>query len=274
MIFCHRVESFDAAGPTDGAARGIPVRERDGESGISNTADARLSLRAHRTCFPGGPAMPFLRNEHGQIIRKDGSLMEPAPRRSGPRRTEVTGGGDGKPRRVSHLRVDKLIGGAGPVRDEYERLVEDPNTLLKDLAAWFKSRGHPINLAAIRRHRNRHLEQFRHVREAAREAAAFCETINKRGPGGSFVEAAQGHFEMKLMQHMSRLRRRALSEPRDWESYAKTLRGAAAGRRDVEQTREAYRRRVAEAARACEQAVKTGATGKEVVARMREILGV
>jgi hypothetical protein len=42
----------------------------------------------------------------------------------------------------------------------------------------------------------------------------------------------------------------------------------------VENIRAEYERRAAEAAKACESAVNDGATGKDVVERMREILGV
>ena len=216
--------------------------------------------------------MPFLRNEFGQVIRKDGSVVEGAGRGRGPgvgKRTTVLA--DGK---VSHLKVDKILGGAGPLREEYERLLEDPNTYLRHLAAWLKERGHTVNLAAIRIHRNRHIERFKHVRESAQSAAAFCEITRKQGAGGSFVEAAQGHFEMKLMEQMSDLARSGKLEPAQWEAYCKTLKGAVANRREVEQMRAEHDRRAAEAARAAEEAAKQGGSPGDVVDRVREILGL
>ena len=177
--------------------------------------------------------------------------------------------------KVSHLKVDKILGGAGPLREEYERLVEDPNTYLRHLAAWFKERGHTVNLTAIRIHRNRHIERFKRVRDAAQSAAAFCEITRKSGGGaGSFVEAAQGHFEMKLMEQMSELARAGKMEPAQWETYCKTLKGTVATRQEVEQMREEYRQRAAEAARAAEEAAKQGCSPGDVVDRVREILGL
>ena len=113
--------------------------------------------------------MAFLRNEKKELIRKDGSVVPRAVRQKGPRKTVVDGAGR---RRVSHMKVDKILGGTGPLREEYERLLENPNTLLKDLAAWFKERGHHVNITAVRIHRKRHLEQFEDVRQVAKMAAA------------------------------------------------------------------------------------------------------
>ena len=58
------------------------------------------------------------------------------------------------------MRVDLILGPAGPLRDEYEKLLENPRTLLKNLAAWFAARGHKVCLTSIRRHRNRHLRTY------------------------------------------------------------------------------------------------------------------
>ena len=67
--------------------------------------------------------MPFLRDSQGRLIRKDGSLVEGAQkgRKAGPRKTPIRKSG-----RISHLRVDALLGGEGAMRDEYERLLADP----------------------------------------------------------------------------------------------------------------------------------------------------
>ena len=215
--------------------------------------------------------MPIYFNEHGQQVRKDGTLVVKRPPRTGPRTTAVRKGA------VSHFRVDQLLGAEGPLRDEYERLLRDPNTMLKDCAAFFAGRGMPVTQSAIHRHRQAFLADFRQVRHAAQSAAAFCEIVRKQGGeagGAAFVEAAQGHFEMKLMQTMSELDDPGKLTPEQWERYGKTLKGSAATRRDLEQMREEYRRRVAEAAKAAEEGMKKGATTKDVVARMREIMGV
>ena len=214
--------------------------------------------------------MPFYRDEQNRLIRKDGSLVEGAQqgRAKGPRRTELGGG------RVSHLKVDKILGGAGPLRDEYEALLENPNTLLKDLQAWFAARGLYVNKTAINVHRHRFLAVYERVREASRLAAGLNEVVRRSGNPAVFSEAAQAHFEMKLMQKFAELKDEPDVSPDVWQSYVKTLGGMVQSRRHIEGLRDAYERKAAEAARAGEDAAKKGATGKDVVARMREILGV
>jgi hypothetical protein len=214
--------------------------------------------------------MPFLRNELGQMIRKDGTVVERAGKGRSPgvgkRTTQLPDG------QISHLRVDKILGGSGPLRDEYERRLENPNTYIKHLQAWLAERGHHVNISAINTHRKRHIETFKKVRASAQEAAVLCDIVRKQG--GSFVEAAQGHFEMKLMQTMSRMADDKELPAEQAQVWCKTLAGAVAARRSLEELRAEYERRAAEAAKAGEAEVKKGATGKDVVARMREILGV
>src|SRR5687767_8156903 len=131
--------------------------------------------------------MPFLRDSQNRLIRKDGSLVERPIARRGPRAVELATGG-----RVSHLRVDQVLGGAGELREGYERLLDTPATLLKDLQAYLREHaGQHVNLSAIARHRRRYHADFGSVREAAKMAAAFCAVTRREGPG-AIAEAAQG----------------------------------------------------------------------------------
>jgi hypothetical protein len=221
--------------------------------------------------------MPFLRNEQGQIIRKDGSVVESAAkgRGKGPRKTVIEGGGadGGEPGRVSHMRVDTILGPAGPLRDEYEKLLENPCTLLKDLAAWFAAKGHKICLTSIRRHRNHYLADYRQVRLAAKTSAAFSDIVHRDGRGGgAFIESAQAEFEMKFMQGIQKLGQAV--EPEQWLILCKALSGTVESRRVVNAMRLEFEERAKRAAKECEEAARQGASGKDVVARMQEIMGV
>src|SRR5690348_2796981 len=132
--------------------------------------------------------MGFLRDEQGRLIRKDGSLVPRGTRHKGPRRTVIEGGGaegaGGTASRVSHMRVDVILGGSGPLRDEYERMLENPATLIKDLQAWFAARGHRLNKTAIGRHRKTYLAQWNDIRTAAKTSAAFADIVHRDGRGG------------------------------------------------------------------------------------------
>jgi hypothetical protein len=210
--------------------------------------------------------MAFLRDEHGRLIRKDGSLVERAVVRRGPRAAELGGG------RVSHLRVDAILGGSGELRDAYEKLLDDPSTLLKDLAAFLRERGHHVNLSAVRRHRRRYHAEFRSLREAAKMAQAFC-AVTRREGAGAVVEAAQGRFEMLLMQDLFKMRDNPQLAPDEWQRWARAVTNAVATRRSVEEMRAEFERKAAEAAEAFDALDPTEST-RRVVERVKEILGV
>ena len=207
--------------------------------------------------------MAFLRNEKGEIIRKDGTVAPRPIARRGPGAA-----------RASVLKVDQILGAAGPLRDEYERLLNTPGTYLRHLHDFLKQHGHDVCIAAIKTHRARHREGFKKVRDAAEMAAAFCEITRRHGgETGSFVEAAQGHFEMKLMQQLSKIAEDEKLPPERWQAWGRTLRDMATSRRTVEALRADYERRAAEAAKAVETMDPKEAHA-ELVDRVRTILGV
>ena len=208
--------------------------------------------------------MPFRRDEQGRLLRKDGTLVPPVERLTGPRRTMKRG-------RVSHLRVDQLLGGEGELRDAYEKLLANPNTLLRELAAFLLERtGQRVNLAAVRRHRDRHTDELRSLREATRMASAFCELARRDGPG-AIAEAAHGRFEMLLMQDLFKLKDNPQLAPGEWQRWSRAVSGAVANRRSVEELRgELAERAEAEA----EKDVDPGERNRLVVEQMREIMGV
>lgn len=222
--------------------------------------------------------MGFLFDDQGRMIRKDGSLVPNVQkgRSKGPRRTVIEGGGaEGEPGRVSHMRVDMILGGSGPLRDEYERMLENPCTLLKDLAAWFATRGHRVCLTSIRRHRNRHLAAYQQLRLAARTSAAFSDIVHRDGRGGgAFIESAQAEFEMKFMQGIQQLGKDPNIPAEQWLVLCKALSGTVESRRVVNAMRIEFEERAKKAAKECREAAERGASGKDVVARMQEIMGV
>src|SRR5687767_10719217 len=100
--------------------------------------------------------MAFLFDGQRRMIRKDGSLVPRAVVRRGPAKERLT-----------HLGVDRILGGQTPLRAEYERLLDTPGTYLRELQAFLARRGHKVGLSAIKRHRQKFREEFRSVREAA-----------------------------------------------------------------------------------------------------------
>jgi hypothetical protein len=171
------------------------------------------------------------------------------------------------------MRVDMILGGPGPLRDEYEKMLENPCTLLKDLAAWFATRGHRVCLTSIRRHRNRHLATYQQLRLAARTSAAFSDIVHRDGRGGgAFIESAQAEFEMKFMEGIQKLGKEVPAE--QWLILCRALSGTVESRRAVNAMRVEFEERAKRAAKECADAARNGASGMDVVARMQEIMGV
>lgn len=215
--------------------------------------------------------MPFLRDSQNRLLRKDGSVVENAQRgrAKGPLRRKAAKPGG----RASHLRVDAILGGAGPVREEYEKLAEDPNTYLKGLQAFLRERcGQHATISAVKRHRDRYRDEFRSLREASRMASAFCEITRQSGPG-AIAEAAAGRFEMLLMQDLFKLKENPQLAPEEWQRWSRAVTGAVATRRSVEALRAEVERKAAEE-REGEEEKGPPASNREVVERVREILGV
>jgi hypothetical protein len=134
---------------------------------------------------------------------------------------------------------------------------------------FLKKHGEYVCLAAIKRHRAKHRDRFREVRETAAMAEAYCRVLNRHG-GSAFVGAAQGRFESMLMKDLMEMDDKPKLNPEEWATWAVAINKAANTRKNVaELQREEYERRAKEALKVAEKV-----TGKDVVMRMKEILGV
>jgi hypothetical protein len=198
----------------------------------------------------------------GRFVRADGTPAPP-PDKSVKRKR--------RPSPFKHFRVDSVLTDPEQ-RCEYERLLSAPATTVDQLRAWLAARGHRVCRSAIGRHR-RVAEQFRSVRECAQMAAAFCDVTRNAGSPTAMAEASHTRFEMMLMQSLHKMHGAPQLPREEWESMARLTREAVATRRSVEDMRDEFERRAREAAKAVER-MGPKPTGKDVVARMKQILGV
>jgi hypothetical protein len=200
----------------------------------------------------------FFRDKNNRVVCRDGSPAKRAAPRTGC---------------LGHSTVDQALGGEGPLRDEYEKLLANPNSTIRGLQAWLHAKGLKVSRGSVDRHRRAFRRGFSKVQTAARMAQAFCRVVRNEG-AGALVEASQGAFEMCLMERLFELKDDNRIAAGEFEKWGKMLRDATANRRSVEQMREEIDRKAADAAKVIDAEIKSGATGKDVVARMREILGV
>lgn len=176
-----------------------------------------------------------------------------------------------RPSPFKHFKVDEVLSDAD--RPEYERLLSHPKTTVKQLQAFLLCKGHHVCRSAVQRHRQNHHGEFKRLREVARIAESFCELARDHGPG-VIAEASHARFEMMLMENLFKMPGASEMPVDEWQQMAKTLSSAVATRRSVEEMRAGYERRAREAAELVEKANQNDVSGKDVVARMKEILGV
>ena len=175
------------------------------------------------------------------------------------------------PTRFKHFKIDELL--PAEHREAYEALLDDPTSTLPKLQTWLRERGVNVSHNAITNHRKHRYFDVKALREAAQIASTFCALSRKHG-AGAIAEASHAKFEMMLMQDLFNLKGAPDMPREEWQSMAKLVGTAVSTRRSVEELREGYERRAKRAAEETEQAMKHGVSGKDVVARMREILGV
>ena len=178
-------------------------------------------------------------------------------------------------RRIRHsrfLRVDLLLSERD--RPAYEKLIADPRTTPEQCAQWLNEHGYPhVGDAAIRRHRNRFLDKLDGVRHSARFAQSIVEVARENGQQ-AMSDGMLTRFEQVMLEQLVQLEEHNKIDVRELGEMGRCVAAAVGSRERFEELRRAFVEEKRKAADACEAAVKKGATGKDVVARMREILGV
>lgn len=215
----------------------------------------------------------------GRFIRHEGSSApQPAPHDPPPPLETTTSPQPDRapkqrrrPTQFKHFRVDEVL--TDEQRKEYERLLARPTTTVKDLLAKLREWGHPVCRSAVSRHRRSWSADVKRLREVSRMASTFCELARERGPG-VIAEATHAKFETDLMASLFNMPGAEDRPLAYWQQMSRTLGGVVATRRSVEEMRTEYDQKIKAAATEAGKAADSGASGKDVVARMREILGV
>jgi hypothetical protein len=181
----------------------------------------------------------------------------------------TTGLRKGKPRQF--LRIDRIL--MPEQRKQYLALVVDPRSSVSSLQAWLLARGHGVSKTTITLHRDRYLEDYGLLERGAREAEMVVEIARESGITG-LSEVALVRLEQFLMQQFTK---RHLADEkvdaRDLTEMSKSLATVMSTRETAEAIRrenEAQKRNAAEEA---ERLAKRGATGADIAARVKEILG-
>ncbi|CAA9412841.1 MAG: hypothetical protein AVDCRST_MAG64-2414 [uncultured Phycisphaerae bacterium] len=167
------------------------------------------------------------------------------------------------------FKVDVLLKAAD--RPAYDAVLSDPRTTGTSAWAWLKGRGYRVGLTAVLNHKRQFDRDHEQLRHAARAAAAYASAADSLGGPEAFGAAALTKINELAMAHLfppgepgaaPAVTSAVLNE------LARTIDKALAARGRLE----SLRPKLAELRRGPEG--RAGATGPEVVQRVREILGV
>lgn len=171
----------------------------------------------------------------------------------------------------SFLRIDRVL--SAEDRAAYEALLADPRTTLVAAREWLAARGYSFAGDTVCTHRRRFLDTLSTVRHTARLASTMAELARKHGD----VTMSNGmltRFEQVMLEQLTLAREGGHIPAKDLADMSKSVAAAVGSREQFE----AMRRELEDARRkaldGADAAAKGGATGREVVERVREILGM
>ncbi len=157
-------------------------------------------------------------------------------------------------------------------RAAYEEFLRGPATTIDDGVAWLAEHGYPVSRKAVWSHKKNFQEVLDGVRRSAETARAFAQVA--REGKADLSEAALARFNQLLCEKLFSMENDAGIEASELESLAKALRGGVASLGQIEQIKADFAKRQAEAVKAAEGAVKTGASGQAVVNAFKRAMGI
>lgn len=169
------------------------------------------------------------------------------------------------------LRIDQVLSAEDLA--EYENVLADPHTTVAVARDWLRARGYAFAGETIRTHRNRFLDTVKMVRDTARLASSIAHLAREHGD----VTMSNGmltRFEQVMLEQLMLAREGGRIPAKDLADMSKSVAAAVGSREQFEAMRREFEETKVKATEAAEHAAKGGATGRQVVERVREILGM
>jgi hypothetical protein len=168
-------------------------------------------------------------------------------------------------------KIDRLL--SSEERKRYLKLVVDPWSTVASLREWLLAHGASVWPQAIRRHRDRYLVEYGEVERAAQQANIVVEIAREEGIAG-LSEVALVKLEQVLMQQFTLAKKQetrlAAGELTEMSKSLATVMSTRETAEAIRRENEAQKRKATEEA---DRLAKRGATGADIAARVKEILG-
>lgn len=169
------------------------------------------------------------------------------------------------------LRIDRML--SDEDRVAYEALLANPRTSSRDARAWLLARGYKAAGDTVITHRRRFLETLAGVRRTARLASAIAQLAREHGDV-TMSNAMLTRFEQVMLEQFIRTTDGTPVAPKDLGEMSKSVASAVGSRERFAAMLREFEDAKQRALAGADAAAQRGATGPEVVERVREILGV
>lgn len=171
------------------------------------------------------------------------------------------------------LKVHELLD--AKALEELEAFAREPGRTVDEVWQWMKDRGHELSRTAAwnwQRSFNERLMAERFSRSG--ELAAAIRDAAKRGGAVAISEAAMLQLSQVIFEQAAKLEADGDVDSRDLLRLTSSIKSLMDSTQRAEQIKTEYERRTAAAVEEASKAVRNGATGEQIVLRLREALGV
>jgi hypothetical protein len=174
---------------------------------------------------------------------------------------------------VRHFKVDEGL--APDDRTAYEALLLDPRQTCDSLTAWLHARGYThISRGAVHRHRHHFEKDVLEIRKSAKIAGQFSALARAQGGAGCLADASQFRLEQLFLERLFGMKGDDRLSGKEWTEFGKAMTALLDNRKRYESLRMEWEEKARRAAAELEKANAGEPAEPDVVARVKEILGV
>lgn len=171
-------------------------------------------------------------------------------------------------------RVDEVLAELDAAdRAAYEELLRRPATTINDLLAWLSERGLQVSRGAVWKHRRNFQDVLDGVRRSAEMARAFAD-VARQGGIESLGEASLARFQQLMTEKLLSLDAEGEMDSKELLQLSMAMNAAATTRQRIETVKREFEERQREALDRAQAAAASGATGADVVATIKQALGI
>ncbi len=173
-------------------------------------------------------------------------------------------------------RVDQVL--AAPEvsdadRAEYQALLRQPATTIDDLLDWLDERGFAVSRGAVWKHRRNFQETLDGVRRSAELARAFAD-VAREGGVESLGEASLARFQQIMAEKLLSIDVDGDMDAKELLQLSMAMNQAATTKQRIEKVKREYEQRQQDALARAQAAAAGGASGADVVATIKQALGI